>query len=113
MKHGARLYHDSSTATAFKKIAEATFDFTLETPSYEFGDRFEVTDEPSSKDAFTEYQRFAMTDLVAGEEGTGFLKTTGGFRIIPNFAIMNWQFQFALEMPSIYFTNGNWVYFHA
>lgn len=94
MKHGARLYDNPSDATAFKKIAEATFDFTLEAPSYEFGDRFEPTDEPSTKDAFTEYQQFAMPDLVPGTEGTGFLKTTGGFRIIPNFAIMNWQFQF-------------------
>lgn len=113
MKTGARVYHDISDANAFKKIAENTFEFTLEKPSYEFGDRFEVTDEPSSKDAFTKYQQFAMPDLKSGTEGTGFLKTTGGFRIIPNFAIMNWQFQFALEMPSIYFTTGNWIYFHA
>jgi len=54
-----------------------------------------------------------MTDLVSGTTGTGFLKFTGGFRIIPNFAIINWQFQFALEMPTEYFTNGNWAYFHA
>jgi hypothetical protein len=55
VKHGARVFNDAGDANAFVKIAENQFEFTLEKPSYEFGDRFEPTDEPSTKDAFTEY----------------------------------------------------------
>jgi hypothetical protein len=110
--YGVRIYDSDDTAwTTFKTVAEApAFTYTIDEPSYEFGDFYEFDENPSDDDIFNESSSFAMSDYITDAEGTGFMKVTGGFTVIPNFETVLWYFKFSVDMPTEYFNTENVMY---
>lgn len=104
---GVRAYLDASDRTAsIPLFTQDSFEVVLAAPSYEFGDAFEKTDEPYAADSvIDEVVPFDLT--VFGEAGTGFVRTTAGFTVIPNMGITFWTFRFTIEMPTEYYADGN------
>ena len=105
---GMRIYDED--LTTFKTISETSFSYTLDLPSYEFGDDYEFDERPYDDAIFTEFNDFVMSDYVAGAEGTGFQMVQGLFKAIPNFETTMWIFKFSLEMPEEYFDETNYLF---
>ena len=78
---------------------------------YEFGDEFEFDESPKEDDVFMESETFLIADLLGSTtDDKGFMKTAGGFVVIPNFETVLWYFRFQLEMPEYYFEAGQVMY---
>lgn len=113
---GVKIF-DAIDSSSFVSIDDAT---TLTDPAttaeitdadYEFGDAYEFKEEPVEDDIFAESESFLMSDFIDGAaDETGFMKTAGGFKIIPNFETALWYFRFQLEMPTEYFDSDNVMY---
>lgn len=107
VKTGMRLY-ESMDSTTFETIIDpeasgSTFTYTLEEPTYEFGDEFEFDARPYDEAIFTGFNDFAMSDYVSDADGVGFQMVQGLFKAIPNFQTTMWIFKFSLEMPTQFF----------
>lgn len=83
----------------------------LTATDYEFGDAYEFEEEAFEDDVFVESESFLMSDFVTGAgDETGFMRTAGGFTVVPNFETALWYFRFQLEMPDEYFDSTNVMY---
>lgn len=106
---GMRIY-DTENNTFETIIGGKDFTYTLEEPTYEFGDEFEFDERPYDEAIFTTYNDFQMSDYVDGAEGVGLQVVQGLFKAIPNFQTTMWIFKFNLEMPTTYFDDGAYLF---
>ena len=104
---GMRIYNSDGS---FETIIQDEFTYTLEAPTYEFGDEFEFDERPYDEAVFTAYNDFEMADYVDNAEGLGLQVVQGLFKAIPNFQTTMWIFKFNLEMPTEYFDEGAYLF---
>lgn len=109
---GVRLFDDANNAAQSKKIAEDIFEFTLAKPNYKFGDAYDFSDKPTKLDSFSKSTKFDVSELISGGTGTGFVKVNGGFRVVPNFELMMFQFVFEVDMAEAYLPSGRTAFFY-
>lgn len=81
-----------------KEPVDSDDGFTLDAISdedYEFGDEYEFDETVSDRDIFTTSETFDIADYIDSDaSGTGFMKTSAGFTIVPNFNTALFYFRF-------------------
>lgn len=107
---GMRIYQTADSDSFETIIGETSFTYTLEAPTYEFGDEFEFDERPYDEAIFTTYKDFQMSEYVDDAEGVGLQVVQGLFKAIPNFQTTMWMFKFNLEMPSEYFDDDAYLF---
>ena len=99
MSTGARVFSDPFNNPESINLVEDSFDYTMETPDYEFGDDFEFDENNFDASVFTESIVFDINDYVPDGIGAGFMRVKGQFKILPVFEASFWELGFALDLP--------------
>jgi hypothetical protein len=84
-----RIYNPDDWS--YETMHEPTsFTYTLDEPTYEFGDEYEFDESPQDDEIFTGTNNFFLGDYIDGAEGVGFQVVQGAFKVIPNFDTTMW-----------------------
>ena len=113
MSTGARVFSDPFNNPESINLVEDSFDYTMETPDYEFGDDFEFDENNFDASVFTESIVFDINDYVPDGIGAGFMRVKGQFKILPVFEASFWELGFALDLPQDYFNTDDILVFTA
>ena len=106
---GMRIYNTEDN-TFETVISDTSFTYTLEAPTYEFGDEYEFDERPYDEAIFTTSNAFEISDYISDADGVGYQVVQGLFKAIPNFQTTMWMFKFNLEMPAEYFDDTSYLY---